>query len=99
MCSCQVAQPKTGGFEFENDGAILQGMSAICTITISEKKGVTAVPIESVMFDGEGKAYVAVVDGDETKQVYVTTGDSDADYVEITSGLEGSETVRIERKG
>ena len=89
----------TVSVEFENDGAILRGMSAICTITISEKKGVTAVPIESVRFDDEGKAYVAVVDGEETKQVFVTTGVSDADYVEITSGLEGDETVRIERKG
>ena len=73
-------------------------MSAVCTITISEKKDVTAVPIEAVRFDDDGKAYVALVDGAETRQVYVGTGDSDAEYVEITSGLETGETVRIERK-
>ena len=84
---------------FDNDGSLLQGMSAVCTITISEKKGVTAVPVEAVRFDSEGKSYVVVVDGNKTEDVYVTTGDSDAEYVEITDGLVSGQTVRIERKG
>ncbi len=84
---------------FDNDGTLLPGMSAVCTITISENKGVTAVPVEAVRFDSEGKSYVVVVDGNDTEDVYVTTGDSDAEYVEVKEGLESGQTVRIERKG
>ena len=84
---------------FDNDGSLLQGMSAVCTITIAESKGVTAVPVEAVRFDDEGNAYVVLVDGNDTENVYVTTGDSDADYVEIKDGLSSGQTVRIERKG
>lgn len=89
----------TVSLSFENDGTILPGMSAVCTITISEKKDVMAVPIEAVQFNEEGEPYVLVVSGGGTEETAVTTGDSDADYVEITKGLEGDETVRIERKG
>ena len=73
-------------------------MSAICTITKSEKKGVTAVPVEAVRFDDDGKSYVVTVSGDKTENVTVKTGVSDAEYVEIKKGLSGGETVRIERK-
>lgn len=89
----------TVSLTFDNDGSILPGMSAICTITISEKKDVMAVPIEAVQFNDDGEAYVLVLSDTGTEEVAVTTGDSDADYVEITEGLEGDETVRIERKG
>ena len=88
----------TVSLEFDNDGTLLTGMSATCTVTIAAKKDVMAVPIEAVQFDDEAKAYVLVVSGSDVSQVYVTTGDSDADYVEIKKGLEGDETIRIERK-
>ena len=84
---------------FDNDGTLLPGMSAVCTITISESKGVTAVPVEAVRFDDEGKAYVVVVNDNDTEKVYVTTGDSDADHVEIKDGLASGQIVRVERKG
>ncbi len=87
----------TVSLSLKNDGKLKPGMSAIATITKSEKKGVTAVPVEAVGFD-DGKAYVVTVSGDKTKKVYVETGVSDAEYVEITEGLSGGETVRIERK-
>ena len=88
----------TVSLEFDNDGTLLTGMSATCTVTIAEKKDVMAVPIEAVQFDDEDQAYVMVVSGSDVSQVYVTTGDSDANYVEIKKGLEGDETIRIERK-
>ena len=84
---------------FDNDGTILPGMSAVCTVTISEKKDIMTVPIEAVSFSDTGEAYVKVVSGSSVREVPVTIGDSDADNVEITDGLEGNETVRIERKG
>ena len=89
----------TVSVSFDNDGTILPGMSAICTVTISEKKDILTVPIEAVSFDDEGQAYVKTVSGSSVSEVPVTIGDSDADYVEIAEGLSGDETVRIERKG
>ena len=83
---------------FDNDGSLLPGMSAVCTITISEHKDVTAVPVEAVRFDGDGNAYVVRVDGNSTENVTVTTGVSDADNVEITDGIKSGDIVRIERK-
>lgn len=88
----------TVSLSLKNDGTILPGMSAICTITISEKKDVIAVPVEAVRYTRDGKAYVVTVSGKKTDKVYVKTGISDADNVEIKEGLSGGETVRIERK-
>ena len=84
--------------EFENDGSIRRGMSAVCTVVLSHKEDVMAVPVEAVQYDGD-QAYVLVVSGDETEKKNVTIGISDADHVEITEGLDGDETVRIERQG
>lgn len=89
----------TVSLTFDNDGTVVPGMSAICTITISEKKGVTAVPIEAVQFDDNGEPYVLLVTDSGVSETPVTTGGSDAEYVEITEGLKEGDTVRIERKG
>lgn len=88
----------TVSLTIKNDGTLLPGMSAISTVVKSEEKEVTAVPVEAVRYDDEDKAYVVVVNGKETENVYVETGVSDAEYVEIKDGLSGDETVRIERK-
>lgn len=82
--------------QFENDGTVKPGMSAVSTMIMQEKEQVIAVPVEAVQYDGD-ETYVNVVKGNNTEQVTVTIGISDADYVEIVSGLDGSETVRIER--
>jgi multidrug efflux pump subunit AcrA (membrane-fusion protein) len=77
-----------------NDGNIKIGMSVSCTINIEELKDVLAVPINAVQINGSRK-YVVVVDGSSKKEVDVTTGLSDSDYVEIKSGLTGDETVQV----
>ena len=79
-----------------NDGTLKTGMSGNCTITISSRKSVLAVPIEAVYFDDDDTAYVEVVDGSSVTKTAVTTGESDANYVEITDGLSDGDTVRIE---
>ena len=89
----------TVSLEFENDGTILPGMSAISTVTISERKDILTVPVEAVYFDNEGQAYVKVVKGGSTIETKVTIGDSDANYVEIKEGLAEGDTVRIEKRG
>ena len=78
----------------ENDGNMKVGMSVSCTINIEERKDVVAVPIGAVQINGD-RRYVVVVDGTETKEVDVTTGLSDENYVEIKSGLTTGETVRV----
>ena len=78
----------------ENDGDIKVGMSVSCTINIEELADVIAVPIGAVQINGD-RRYVIVVNGDDTKEVDVTTGLSDDSYVEIKSGLTTNDTVRV----
>lgn len=84
----------TATVEFSNDGNIKLGMSGSVSITVEEAKDVLAVPIEAIQTE-DSKKYVVVVDGDNTSNVEVETGISNDAYVEIKSGLEGTETVRM----
>lgn len=78
----------------KNDGDIKIGMSVSCTINILEHTDVIAVPIGAVQINGD-RRYVVVVDGNDTKEIDVTTGLSDENYVEIKSGLTTNDTVRV----
>ena len=78
----------------ENDGDIKLGMSASCTISLQTLEDVIAAPVDAVEIDGD-KRYVTLVNGGNTEQREVETGLSDSTYVEIKSGLEGGETIRI----
>lgn len=78
----------------KNDGNMKIGMSASCTIKIKELKDVIAVPISAVQINGS-KRYVVVVDHNQEKEVAVTTGLSDDEYVEIKQGLSGGETIKV----
>ena len=79
---------------FENDGNIKLGMTASCTINIEELTDVLAVPISSVQETGN-KKYVMVVEDNEAKEVEIQTGLSDDEYVQVTSGLNGGETIQF----
>jgi len=78
----------------KNDGSIRVGNSVSCTINISELKDVVTVPINAVQISGSRK-YVYLVNGEDISEVDVTTGLSDDSYVEIQSGLEVGDTVRV----
>ena len=67
----------------ENDGNIKIGMSVSCVINIDELTDVLAVPINSVQINGE------------TKEVDITTGISNDEYVQVLSGLQGGETIQV----
>ena len=84
--------------ELENDGTVKPGMSAGCTVTVSSRKDVLAVPIEAVYFDGS-QAYVNLISSDGVVKTNIETGQSDANYVEITDGLQKGDTVQIEVRG
>lgn len=69
-------------------------MSVSCTINIEELTDVLAVPINSVQINGDRK-YVIVVENGETKEVDIETGLSNDEYVQVTSGLNGGETIQV----
>lgn len=85
----------------DNDGSLKIGMSASCTVLLAEKQDVLAVPVNAITI-ANGERYVNVVKDDgSVAKTKVETGISDATYVEIVSGLNGDETVRVAtmRKG
>lgn len=78
-----------------NDGALKIGMSVSCSILLEEVKDVIAVPINSVQTN-DNRKYVVVVNEDGTTQnVDIETGISDDEYVEVTSGLEEGQKVKV----
>ena len=78
----------------ENDGNIKIGMSVSCLINIDELTDVLAVPINGVQINGD-RRYVLVVEDGETKEVDITTGVSNDEYVQVLSGLDGGETIQV----
>lgn len=82
---------------FENDGDIRPGMSASAVITVSDRKDVLAVPVEAVNFTKNRKKYVELIDGKKIQKAEVRTGDSDPMNVEILSGLNEGDKIRIRK--
>lgn len=78
----------------ENDGNIKIGMSVSCVINIDELTDVIAVPIDGVQINGD-RRYVIAVENGETKEVDITTGISNDEYVQVLSGLNGGETIQV----
>lgn len=80
----------------KNDSNLKLGMSATCTVTIDKKENRLCIPIEAVTITEEER-YVTVKNenGEEEKRI-VETGSSDANYVEITSGLSEGDKVYYE---
>jgi HlyD family secretion protein len=69
------------------------GYSVTITITIQQKENVLMVVSKAISRQG-GKTIVKIPKGDKTEMVVVTTGISNDEYTEITSGLtEGQEYV------
>ncbi len=80
---------------FTNDGDVKIGMSGSCSITLEKAENVISVPIEAVQTKNNEK-YVVVKNEDGTTQnVAITTGISNDAYVEVTSGLTGSEIIEM----
>ena len=83
----------------DNDGSLLPGMSADCTLLLAKKENILMVPVESVLFDESGRYVNVVTNHGDVRKTPVETGISDARNVEILSGLDGSETVRYPVNG
>lgn len=80
----------------KNDGNLKIGMSATCTVTIEKKENLPCLPIEAIEIENN-KKYVNVINenGIENK-VEIETGASDANYVEIKSGVSLGDKVKYE---
>lgn len=72
---------------------LMAGMTATATIQVSKKQDTLLVPVEAVK-EERGKKYVTVEDGNGTKDIQVTTGLNNENYIEILTGLtEGKEVI------
>ncbi|MGB8952825.1 MAG: efflux RND transporter periplasmic adaptor subunit [Candidatus Aminicenantales bacterium] len=80
----------------DSAGATLRaGFSATASIRIRERKQVLLLPERLVIFEN-GKKFVEIVHGEESKKVEIRTGLSDGLNIEILSGLKEGEQV-VER--
>ena len=70
------------------------GMQVTVSIPQEEAKDVVVLKVDALSFDETNQAYVLMPDETGVMQsVYVTTGVSNGNYVEITSGLASGDTV------
>ncbi len=74
------------------DQSIDPGMTANLNIVVDQRSDVLTVPVRAVRTQGNQKV-VTVLYKDETLQVPVTTGLSNDQSVEVTSGLQQGDTV------
>ncbi len=81
----------------ETDGSVYPGMQVTVSIPLEEASDVVILKEDAVSFDAANKAFVYTQNADGTlEQTYVTTGVSNGNYVEITSGLKAGDTVYVE---
>lgn len=82
--------------EFENDGNLKIGMSAVCTIVLEDLENIVTVPIEAITINNDNRTVIKVNDNGEKEECAVETGKSDANKVQIISGLSVGDKVYYE---
>ena len=81
------------------EGDALPGMQVTVTIPQEEAKDVVILKVDALSFDGTNQAFVWMKNASgELEQVNVTTGVSNGNYIEITSGLSDGDQVYVEAK-
>ena len=81
------------------DDKMYIGMDGKVVVHVSESKDTLIIPAEAINTDRNGD-FVYIVDGDEAKQVYVTTGISSTTDIEVLEGLkEGDEVITLITSG
>ena len=76
---------------------VYPGMQATISIPQSEAQNVVVLKLEAISFDETNQAYVLMQQADGTmEKVSITTGVSNGNYVEITSGLRSGDVVYVE---
>jgi RND family efflux transporter MFP subunit len=78
------------------DLALSTGMTAETTIILQKQKNVLTVPAGAVLKEGDGQAYVLIVDADnKVQKVTVALGIQGSNQVEITQGLKERQSVIV----
>jgi macrolide-specific efflux system membrane fusion protein len=78
----------------DTDSGVRPGMTANLTIPLQRAENVLALPLAAVFTDkGERLAYVK--QGERFERVPIRIGVTDYDFAEVTSGLNGGETVSL----
>lgn len=73
------------------------GMQVTVTIPQEEAENVVILKMDALSFDAANQAYVYMENSEGTLEpVYVTTGVSNGNYVEITGGLSANDIVYVE---
>ena len=76
---------------------VYPGMQATISIPQSEAQNVVVLKLEAISFDETNQAYVLMQKADGTmEKVSITTGVSNGNYVEITSGLQNGDVIYAE---
>jgi RND family efflux transporter MFP subunit len=80
-------------FKLENDGQLLEGAFAEVYLQVKEKSDILAVP-STALAEEQGGTYLYIqVTGESYTKRFVSTGENDGLYVEITGGLKAGERV------
>lgn len=77
-----------------SDGLLKPGLTSRATITLSERKNASVVPLESLIYDDE-KPSVYVVEGNPPVATLkpIKTGIKDAKFIEVVSGIGEKEKI------
>ena len=82
-----------------DDSRVLPGMQVTVSITQEETQDAVILKVDAVSFDATNQAYVWMKgESGELEQVYITTGVSNGNYIEITEGLSDGDEVYVESK-
>ena len=80
-----------------DDASVLPGMQVTVSITQEEAQDVVILKVDAVSFDVTNQAFVwKKNDAGELEQVYITTGVSNGNYIEVTDGLADGDEVYVE---
>lgn len=83
--------------DLPDDAALKPGMTAEVAIKVNHRSDVLLVPVQAVTeIEGQHFVYVAGPGGVERREVEV--GESNEKFIEITSGLEGGESVCLDAR-
>ena len=82
----------------DNPGALKAGGSVDAAVVTGQKAQAVVVPEQAVVLRPAGKVVYLIADGKATQQV-VEVGSKQRGLIEITSGLQGGETVALDGAG
>lgn len=76
------------------EGKLLPGMFGQASIQVAKEIAANTLPSQAIRFEESGKAYVYLVDRNDTVSVVpITTGIDDGNLIEILSGIEAGQRV------